>query len=230
MQALNSLGNTRRALFMAGVGMLLAFLLLAPLAAHAASTTVTVSTDKSYYAGTATVTVSGAVTPAPGVSGTNVAFSVVAPNGATVGAGQLAVGATTGAYSGTFVTGGTLYSVNGTYTVNVNYNGATASSTFQYGNVTTSGGSGTTTTVMVTTTVIVNSATTTTVISNVQTTVTQQTQTTITQQFSSGTTTTIMATTTVSQTGTDTGTIVGAVGVVIAIVAGALAIVALRKH
>lgn len=230
MQALNSfsVGNARRALLMAGVGMLLAFLLLAPLAAHAASSTITVSTDKSYYYGpngAATVSISGTVTPAPGVTGTNVAYTVVSPGGAQVIVGQTGVDATSGSYSATFVTGGTSSWVNGTYTVNVQYNGATASANFQYGNVSSSqGGTGTTTTVMVTTTIV--EQTTTTV--NAQTTVTVNAQTTTT--VNAQTTTTVVQQTTVTAANSDTGLYVGIVGVVIAIIAGALSVMALRRH
>jgi hypothetical protein len=245
MQTLNSVGYARKTLLIAGIGMLMAFLFLAPLAAHAAGS-VTVGTDKTYYAGAATITVSGTVSPAPGVTGTNVAITIVGPTNSQVYANQFAVGST-GSYTGTLVAGGTLWNVNGTYTVNANYNGATASSSFQYGNVTTttSGGkTGTTTTVMVTTTVVVDSAVTTTVVSNVQATTTVLQQSTVTQQatttVNAQTTTTLLqqqqttvnayTTTTVSQTGTDTGLIVGAIGVVIAIIAGAIAVMALRRH
>jgi len=68
MQSLNSVGYARKAIFVTGMGMFIAFLFLAPLAVFAASSTVTVATDKSFYAATATITVSGTVSPAPGVS------------------------------------------------------------------------------------------------------------------------------------------------------------------
>ena len=210
MQSLNSVGDARKALLIAGLGMLIAFLFLAPLVAHAQSPSVTITTDKSAYAGTETITVSGTVSPAPGVSGTNVAVTILSPQGATVDANQFSVNSATGAYTGTFTTGGPLYNVNGTYTITVTAaNGATASTSFQYGSGSGVSGVGTTTTEFFSTTV------------TEQTTVTQAQQTTVTQ---------IQQTTvTVSYTGSDTGTIVGAVGVVIAIVAGALSVVALRK-
>lgn len=135
MQALNSVGDTRKALSVTGLGMLVAFLFLVPLAAFAASSTVTV--NATYTAATNQVAVSGTVTPAPGVSGTNVAVEITSPTGVVVDANQFAVNSATGAYNGTFVTGGPSYSVNGTYTVTANYNGGTASATFQYGTMTT---------------------------------------------------------------------------------------------
>jgi len=214
---------------MAGIGILVVFLFLVPLVSHAAGTSVTVATDKSYYAGAATITVSGTVTPAPGVSGTNVAISITSPNGQLAGVNQFSVNSGTGAYSGTFVAGGALWSVNGTYTVSANYNGATATNQFQYGNVTTSSGSATTTTLIVSsiitqqttvtvsggavTTTVVQAPVTTTVVQAQQTTVTQQIQTTVTESAASDT----------------TGIVVGAIGVVIAIIAGALSVVALRR-
>jgi hypothetical protein len=92
---------------------------------------VSIATDKSSYAGTATITVTGTVSPAPGSPGTNIAVTITGPTGATVDANQFAVSAT-GTYSGTFTTGGPNYAGSGTYTASANYNGATASTLFQY--------------------------------------------------------------------------------------------------
>jgi len=97
-----------------GIGMFTAFLFLVPLMAFAASSTVTLTTNQSYYAAGSTITVTGTVSPAPTSSGTSVAVSITAPNGAIADANQFLV-STAGTYSGTFVTGGPTY-VNGTYT------------------------------------------------------------------------------------------------------------------
>jgi len=229
MQSLNSVGNSHKTLAVTGIGMLVAFLFLVPLTAFAAgSVTVSSPTAGSFVAPGSTITVSGTVSPAPSVSGTSIAVSIAAPNGQVVDANQFAVATGTGSFSGTFVTGGPTYSVNGLYTVNLDYNGATASVQVQYGNTTTSQASatGTTTTVQVTTTIVSVEQTTVTQQNNVQTTVTQVQQ---------GATTTVMSTinaqTTVTQsyTGSDTGVYVGAVGIIVAIIAIVLAVLAMRK-
>jgi len=229
MQSLNSVGNTHKTLAVTGIGMLVAFLFLVPLTAFAAgSVTVTSPTAGAIVAVGATITVSGTVSPAPSASGTSIAVSIVAPNGQTADANQFTVATGTGAFSGTFVTGGPTYTGPGMYTINFNYNGATTSVQVQYGNSTTSQASatGTTTTVQVTTTIV----------SVVQTTVTQQNnvQTTVTQVQQGGTTTvmsTINAQTTVTQsyTGSDNGVYVGAVGIIVAIIAIVLAVLAMRN-
>jgi len=64
MKSLNSVGDARRTLLVAGIGMFIAFLFLAPLAVFAAGS-VTIKTDKTFYAGTQTIHVSGTVTPTP---------------------------------------------------------------------------------------------------------------------------------------------------------------------
>ena len=173
MQSLNSAGNTRKALTVTGIGMFVAFLFLVPFTAFAAgSIAVTSPTAGAFVAAGSTITVSGTVSN--GTTG-SVAVSIVAPNGQTVDANQFTV--TGGAFTGTFVTGGPSYTVNGTYTINLNYNGATASVQVTYGsNSTQTGGSGTgtTTTVIVTTetTVTVDSVTTVSAVGGVATTTT----------------------------------------------------------
>jgi len=225
MQALNSVGDTRKALYVTGLGMLVAFFFLVPLAAFAASSTVTVTAT--YTASTNQVAVSGMVTPAPGVSNTNAAVEITSPGGVVVDANQFAVNSGTGAFSGTFVTGGPSYSVNGTYTVTANYNGGTASATFVYGTMTTTSasGTGTTTTIIVSsiTTVVQPGVTTTVVQPGVTTTVVNSQQTTVTSLVQQQTTVTQ------SYTGSDTGTYVGAVGIIIAIIAIILAVMTMRK-
>src|SRR5579872_6098010 len=230
MKSLNSVGDARRALLVAGIGMFIAFLFLAPFAVFAAGS-VTITTDKASYSGTETIHVSGTVTPAPTTSGTSVAVTITGPSGATVDANQFVVSTTNGAYNGTFVTGGPGYTAagNGTYTIAANYNGATASALVQYGNSTSgsTGGATTTTIVVQATTTVVQAgatvvttgvqqqagATTTVVQQGATTTVVQQQQTTVTQSY----------------TGSDTGTYIGAVAIIIAIIAIVLAVLTMRK-
>jgi len=228
MKSLNSVGNSRRTLLVAGTGMFIAFLFLAPFAVFAAGS-VTLATDKSSYAGTATIHVSGAVSPTP-TSASNVAVSISGPTGGTVDANQFAVSTTNGSYSGTFVTGGPSYATNGTYTITANYNGATASALFQYGNTTTSGKGVTTTVFFNATTTVVQAATTTVSVSGGATT------TTVVETGPAGGTTTINSATTIVTTvvssvaGSDsTALAVGAVGLIIGIVAAVIAVLAMRK-
>lgn len=209
-------------LFLAAI----ALLCLAPLTAHAATSSVTIQTDKSAYtAGTGTILVSGTVAPAPGISGTFVAISITSPNGTIADANQFVVNPSTGAYNGTFVTGGPTYGTQGTYTISANYNNAVASAQFQYGNVTTtsqSAAGSTTTTVGVTTTVT----------SAVQTTVTQNqaTTTTLSQQEQTTVSSTALTTITSTQSSSDTTALaVGAVAVIIAILAAVMAVTAMRR-
>jgi len=98
MKSLNSVGDARRALLVAGIGMFIAILFLAPLAVFAAGS-VTITTDKTFYAGTQTIHVTGTVTPAPSSSGTSVAVTITSPSGATVDANQFVVSITNGNYS-----------------------------------------------------------------------------------------------------------------------------------
>jgi len=223
MQALNSTGYTRKALAITGIGMFFTFLFLAPLTAFAA-TTVTVQTDASSYQPGATIHVSGTVSPAPTLTGTYIAVSIIAPNGVTADANEFEVG-TNGSYSGTFVPGPS-YSVNGTYTVDAVYNSVTATTTFMYGTISTSSATGgsTTTTIVEQTTVTQVVSSVTTVIQSAVTTVSAQTATTVTQQFS--TTVTQVSTSTVTDS---TALAIGAVGVIIAIIAAVLAVLAMRK-
>jgi hypothetical protein len=228
MQAVKSVGYTRKTLAAAGIGMFIAFLFLTPLTSFAAGS-VTLSTDKTTYAVDATITVNGTVTPAPGISGTSVAVTILTPSGTTADANQFAVNPSTGAYGGTFVTGGPTYSPQGTYTISANYNGATASQTFTYGNgsssVTSSQtGGATTTTIVEQTTVTQVVSSVTTVVSSAVTTVSAVAQTTTT--VVNAVTTTISS----SVAGSDsTALAIGAVGVIIAIIAAVLAVLAMRK-
>ena len=223
MQALNSAGYTRKTLAVTGMGMFIAFLFLVPLTAFA-TTGVTVTTDSSTYSAGATIKVSGTVTPAPGLSGTYVAVSILTPTGATADANEFAVNSATGAYNGTFV-GGLTYTPNGTYTIKAVYNGVTASATFTYGSTTTVSptASGTTTTIITTifSTQIttVSQAFTTTIVSSLP-------GTTVTSVVTSVTSTVINNTTSAPDS---TGIAIGALGLIIAIVAIILVVLLMRK-
>ena len=97
-----------------------------------ASGSVTVSLGPTNLCGTTDLYVWGSVSPPPHRVGTNVAVSITNPFGSAVDVNQFQVHPYSGWYLGTFVTGGRLYKVRGTYTVTVNYNGATMSATFTY--------------------------------------------------------------------------------------------------
>jgi hypothetical protein len=228
MKSLNSMGDARRTLLATGIGVFIAFLFLAPLAVTAAGS-VTLTLDKTQYVSGATIHVSGTVTPAPSTSGTEVAVTISGPTGGTVDANQFAVSSSTGNYNGTFVAGGPLYTVNGTYTISAAYNGATASQLFQYGQPTNVTGGGTTTTVIQqTTTTVVQAGATTTVVqpgSTVVTTIVQQGATVVTTVTQAQQTTV-----TLSYTGSDTtGIAIGAVALIIAIIAIVMAVLFMRK-
>ncbi len=230
MQSLNSTSDTRRALIVTGVGMFIAFLFLVPLAAFAATYTVTITSPStgSFVAANSTITISGTVTPAPTLSGTNVAVSILEPNGQTATAAIFPVATSTGAYSGSIVTGGPNFAVNGTYRINVNYEGAPALITVTYGSNSTAPPSG----VGTTTTVIVSSVTT--IVSSVVTTVSETPVTTTIVSQGAGVTTVVSSITTVvssvtSTVSDSTALAIGAVGVIIAIIAAVLAVLAMRK-
>lgn len=251
MKTLNSVHSRGMAAKIGGTGVLAiaAILLLsfAPFFSFAAGTTVTVHPSKASYPATAgtQILISGNVTPPPGSAGYAVTVEVTNPSG-LFNVQSAAVNATSGAYSTTIVSGtpAQLWG-NGTYTITAVYatsaNGPTytATSTFAYGTFTTttttgtgtgtSSGSVTTKTVYINMTTIVSSITT--VNSGTTTIVNSGTTTVI--SGGSGTTLTSIITemTTVSGSGnSNTALAVGAVGLVIAVVAGGLAAMALRKH
>lgn len=120
-------------------------LVFGPTIAFAAGETVTVSTSASTFAGQSTIQVSGTVTPAPTVSNTAVVVTTKGPAGA-VDTGTAPVATGTGAYTYTFVTGGSTMWVSGTYTVNATYGGpggsGSATTTFSYMASGTGGGGG----------------------------------------------------------------------------------------
>jgi uncharacterized protein YoxC len=122
-----------------------AVLVLGPTVAFAA-TTLTVATGASTYTGQATIQVTGTVTPAPSSSASAVVVTTKGPQG-VVDTGTAPVATGTGAFSYTFVAGGSAMWVQGTYTVNATWGfaGDTAknTATFTYNpGITTPGGGG----------------------------------------------------------------------------------------
>jgi len=122
---------------------LTAFLLLSPFAASAAGATVTVKTDSTSYGSAQTLTVFGTVTPAPTLSGTNIAIKIF--NQATHAVVEYTVTpvGTDGAFNTVFVTGGSAGWTPGTYVVNATYAygtvSGTATTTFGYSSTSPSG-------------------------------------------------------------------------------------------
>jgi hypothetical protein len=228
MKSLNSVGKARRTLLATGIGMFFAFLFLAPLAVFAAGS-VTITLDKTTYVNGNTIHVSGTITPAPTTAGTSVAVTITGPNNGLVDASQFVVSTATGNYNGTFVAGGPQYTVNGTYTITASYNGATASQIFQFGNNTGGGGSsGTTTTLIVTsiTTIVqAGGATTTTVISPGATTTVVQAGATVVTTIVSQQQTTV----TLSPQADSTALALGAVALIVGIIAAVIAVLTMRK-
>jgi len=109
--------------------------------ALAVSYTITVSTNASSYTGTAAVDVTGTVSPSPGPS-QSVFLQVTNPGGQTVPVGAAAVDPTTGAFSGSFNTGGTYFTAMGTYTLTATLGAASGTTTFTYTPATSTSGSG----------------------------------------------------------------------------------------
>jgi len=231
MKALNSsVTDMRKAAYMTGAGVLMAFLLFAPFFAAATTYTLSVTTDKTIYNAGATITVSGSVSPAP-PSGTATTIQIKNSAGTLVDFGQASVGPS-GTFTTTFVAGASYapgsYTANAVWGLNATAPVITATANFQInGTVTsTSGGpSGTTTTVQVTTTVVEAPVTTTIVQQGATTTVVQQQQTTISSIITQAVTTTVSA----SATTDSTALAVGALGLIVAIVAIVLAVLFMRK-
>jgi hypothetical protein len=242
MNALNSVRGQRKTPYIAGIGVLaiaavLVLLYVVPIFSTAAGITVTVSATSSYGHW---VNISGTVSPAPEGSGYYAAIAVVNSNGQPVIDADALVNATTGAFSDNYTgvsnfANGT-YSITVTYAQNVNepYYGY---GTLQYGAVTTSSTSSTSSTCS-------TCSTTTTVFYNVTTTVTAQTTTTVVESsavtttiVSAVTTTLVPVTTVISSittvssgaSGVGTAEALGAVGIVIGIIAAVLAVMTMRK-
>ncbi|MDA4129066.1 MAG: hypothetical protein OK422_06405 [Thaumarchaeota archaeon] len=98
----------------------LTLLLIGAIAVNAKTFSVTVKTDKTTYVGSASIHVSGTVTPAPGPN-TAAFVRVSNPNKSLVLAGPASVNATTGSYSFSGVAGGNSRWITGTYLVNVTW-------------------------------------------------------------------------------------------------------------
>jgi hypothetical protein len=98
----------------------------------AEATTLTVTTSLGSYEGASTIYVSGLVSPTPVVSGNYVALTIKNYGGSIVDANEFLVTPNTGAYSGTFVTGGPTYAQSGLYTITASYGGTSASANFIY--------------------------------------------------------------------------------------------------
>jgi len=111
---------------------LVAALVLAPMAASAGSITFSSPAAGSSFKGSQSYTISGTVSPAPGQADS--AFvSVTSPSGATVDAGSVPVGASTGTFSYSTAVGGSAQWVSGTYTITATDSyGATGTTTFTY--------------------------------------------------------------------------------------------------
>ncbi|MFI5420639.1 MAG: hypothetical protein ACHQ1H_06695, partial [Nitrososphaerales archaeon] len=99
---------------------------------YSVSPKVTLQINRTHFSETQRIFVSGLISPAPRLKGTYVAVSISGPKGQTVDANQFLVLANYGTFKGSFVTGGPVYTLSGTYTITANYNGATASVTFSY--------------------------------------------------------------------------------------------------
>jgi len=109
-----------------------------------AATTITATPNATSYSGQATVQITGTVTPAPSSSSSAVVVTTKGPAG-VVDTGEAPVATGTGAYTYTYVSGGSTGWVTGTYTVNATwgFGGVVASTTSTYTyTAASSGGSG----------------------------------------------------------------------------------------
>jgi trimeric autotransporter adhesin len=145
--------------------LLAAFMVLGPLAAHAAASTMTLQTNAPTYSGQATIIITGTISPAP-----TIASSVVITTRGPVGAvdiGTAAVATGTGAFTYSLVSGGSATWVTGAFTVNGTWgaqgNTATMTASFLYSAASGSSSSSTTVTATVTQTVTSAAATVTSI-------------------------------------------------------------------
>jgi hypothetical protein len=242
MKTLNSVHGRGMAAKIGGIGVLaIAAILLfsfVPFFSFAAGTTVTVQTSQSSYPNGSTgilIPINGTVSPAPGVSGYSVSIEVTNPSGLYF-VTSTPVNATTGAFSYTLTTGspsnlwgnGT-YTVTAVYAASANSQPVSGTTTFTYGEFasttssSSSSGSGSSSGGVATTII---SSFVTTIVQNEQTTTVVTSATTV----NLGTTIVSATTTTVQAAASTLGETLGAVGIVIAIIAGGIAAMALRKH
>ena len=216
---------------MMGIGVLAiaaVLFLSVPIMASAAGTVVDVNATSVYGK---SVNVSGMITPNPG-AGQEVSIAVTAPDGANVLSAVVPVSSATGAYNYTAVAGGSSHWINGTYSVSATWGtisqAYTNTTTFAYGAFTTtststssnSSSSGQATTIYSNTTI--SSITTVTSVTSVTTIISGTTLTSVT--------TIVSAITTTVANGSSTALYIGIVAIIIAVVAGAIAAMALRKH
>jgi len=80
---------------------------------------VSVSTNSTFYSGSQTVVLTGAISPAPG-NGTSAFVRIFNPDKTTVHIDSVPVNGTTGKFNDSFISGGTNW-INGNYTVNVTW-------------------------------------------------------------------------------------------------------------
>lgn len=108
-------------------------LIFTPLAAHAAgSITFSSPAAGSAYKGTQSYSITGVITPAPGVAD-SAFITVKNPNGQTVDATSASANPSTGGFTYATATGGSSNWVTGTYTISATDSyGATGSTTFTY--------------------------------------------------------------------------------------------------
>jgi len=115
--------------FMVGVLAVLAVTLALP-SAFAATPGATVNTTKHFYTGVQKINVVGHVAPAP-AKGTTATVTITGPHG-----GPAIATSTTlvvhGGFMTSFVSGGALWKLSGTYTVTAKIGTMTATSTFTY--------------------------------------------------------------------------------------------------
>jgi hypothetical protein len=111
---------------------LVAALVLTPIVSAAGSITYSSPAAGASYTGTASYSISGAVSPIPSQPD-NVFITVKSPNGATVDAASVSVALSTGTFTYATATGGNSNWVSGTYTISATDSfGATGSTTFSY--------------------------------------------------------------------------------------------------
>ncbi len=127
-----------KSLSLLATGVLAALIMVAPAAVTAATITASVSPTTTLTTGSS-YTVSGTLTPAQ--SGVSALISVFNPSNVLVDTAGSATSSTTGAYTQSFVAGGSANWITGTYTVTVSAAGASASTSFSFsGPPTLSGG------------------------------------------------------------------------------------------
>lgn len=169
-------------------------------AASAVSYTVTVQTDSPSYVGSAAVLVTGQVSPAPGPS-TAVFVRVFGPSGALATAAQAEVNGTTGAYSLSFVAGGSSAWIDGNYLVNATWGAygplVFATTTFSWSSTATTTS---TTTTSSTTTTQTSSTSTATSLTTSHTTTSTTSTTTSSSTTHSSSSASLSSTTTTSST------------------------------